>query len=92
MACIAPPPAAAEPAEGFVIQVFSTRDEGHAKKVVERLRQGGHEAFLSPVQVGSQTMYRVRIGPFDRRAAAENAATAITRDYKLETWVTAASN
>lgn len=94
-----PPPArattpatAAEPSTGFVIQVFSTKDEAQAKKVREQLTGGGYQAYLSPVKVGSQTMYRVRIGPYPDRPAAEASAGAVNRSFKLDTWVTAAGN
>lgn len=89
----APTPAptpAAEPTEGFVIQVFSTKEAAQAEKVRDQLASGGHRAFLSPVEVGTQTMYRVRIGPFGDRAAAESAARGVTKTYKLDTWITAA--
>ncbi len=89
----AAPPSAAPAGEELIIQVFSTRDEAQAKKVIANLRRGGHQAFLSPVDLGGQTRtYRVRIGPFTSRAAAEKVAAEIRKDYKLETWVTAASN
>ena len=90
-----PPPAAAPPAavaEGFVIQVLSTRDEARAKRVLGQLKQGGYPAFLSPVKVGSQVNHRVRIGPYPTRPPAENAAKEVNGKYKLDTWVTAASN
>ncbi len=93
----APPPptataAADAAAEGFVIQVLSTRDEARAKRVLGQLRQGGYPAFLSPVQVGTQVNHRVRIGPYSTRPPAEKAAREVNRKYKLDTWITAASN
>ncbi len=90
-----PPPAAsavASPQEGFVIQVLSTRDEARAKRVLNQLLQGGYPAFLSPVQVGSQVNHRVRIGPYPERPPAEKAGQAVNNKYKLDTWITAASN
>ncbi len=93
----APPPPAvvaspATPAEGFVIQVLSTREEAKANRILTQLSQGGYPAFLSPVEVGSQVQYRVRIGPYAERAAAEKAGQEVNRKYKLDTWITAASN
>lgn len=86
-----PPPAAAV-ADGFIIQVFSSRDEDQAEKVLARLKSGGYQAFLSPLDQGGITMYRVRIGPFARRPQAEKVGADIHQKYKLETWITAASN
>lgn len=97
----APPPAAAKPApasgptapsEGFIVQVFSSHDRVQAQKVLDQMQQGGYRAFVSPKHTGGQTMYRVRLGPYDQKPPAEAAASDVTRQYKLETWVTAASN
>lgn len=85
-----PPAAAAQ--EGFVIQVFSTRDEPQARKVLKRLKDGGFSAFMSPVQVDQQAMYRVRVGPFRERAEADEQAKKVRSKFRLDTWVTAASN
>ncbi len=78
--------------EGFVIQVFSTRDEAAAERVLKQLRQGGYPAFLSPVKVGAQVNHRVRIGPYTTRPPAKKAAEEVNGKYKLDTWITAASN
>lgn len=81
----------AEPRMGagqLVIQVFSTADVDQAESVRGRLVKGGHKAYLSPVQVGGRTMYRVRIGPFDSRDQAQKVAEQVRKGYKLDTWVT----
>jgi cell division septation protein DedD len=89
------PPAAAAPAPerrvaagGLVIQVFSSRDREQAERVVERLRNGGERPVLSPVEVGGQTMYRVRLGPFADRQEADRVAERVRRGFGLETWIT----
>jgi DedD protein len=71
-----------------VIQVLSSNDEGQAQQLVRRLKGGGHRAFISPVQVDGRTMYRVRVGPFAERTEAEQAATTLKREFKLDTWIT----
>jgi DedD protein len=82
-------PAAARPAGGGpVIQVFSSRDREQAERVIERLRNGGERPSLSPVEVGGQTMYRVRLGPFADRAEADRVAERVRRGFGLETWIT----
>jgi cell division septation protein DedD len=82
--------AAAAPAgtAGPVIQVFSSNDRDQAERIIERLRTGGERPFMSPVEVGGQTMYRVRLGPFADRAEAESVADRVRRAYRLETWIT----
>ena len=90
-ASAAPVPAAAEPAPALapgqvVIQVFSSRDEVQARRLATRLKAAGFSAFLSP----AGEMYRVRIGPFRDRGAAEADAARARRDFKVDTWITAA--
>ena len=88
---------AAEPAEAesdqaagpVVIQVFSSPDGEHARRIMERLRAGGYRAFLSPVNVAGSTMHRVRVGPYPDRGDAQTAAAEIKKSYKLDTWITA---
>jgi cell division septation protein DedD len=84
-----PSGAAASAAAGeVVIQVFSTADKEQADKVRDGLVQAGFTAFLSPIAKGGQTMYRVRIGPFLSRTAAEPVAEKVRRERKLDTWIT----
>lgn len=88
-----PEPETAPATGGFVIQVFSTKDEAQAKKVLGELKGAGFKAFLSPVKVSSSTMYRVRIGPFQQRSQADSTAAKVKEKFRrFETWVTAASN
>lgn len=87
-----PAPAAVEPTSGYVVQVFSSKDEGQAKKILGDLKGAGHKAYLSPVKVGAQTMFRVRVGPFAQRGPAEQAAAKVRSKFRLEPWVTAATN
>jgi DedD protein len=84
-----PSAAASSAAAGeVVIQVFSTADKEQADKVRDGLVHGGFTAFLSPIAKGGQTMYRVRIGPFSSRTAAEPVAEKVRKERKLDTWIT----
>jgi cell division septation protein DedD len=76
------------PLGSYVIQVFSSADEVQARRLLKQLNDGGFPAFLSPVEVGNQTMMRVRIGPYSELASAESVAERIRREFKLDTWVT----
>ncbi|HEV3457173.1 MAG TPA: SPOR domain-containing protein [Thermoanaerobaculia bacterium] len=71
-----------------VIQVFSTADKEQADKVRDGLVDAGFTAFLAPIAKGGQTMYRVRIGPFPSRSAAEAVAEKVRKERKLDTWIT----
>ena len=82
---------AAEPAVpkgSVVIQVFSSADQSQADRIRTRLAGGGYKAYLSPVEVGGHTMYRVRLGPFKSRDEAQKTAEKVRKGYKLDTWVT----
>jgi DedD protein len=85
-------PRAAAPASSgggqVVIQVFSSPEKDQAERIQKRLASGGQKAFLSPVDVGGRTMYRVRIGPFATRDAAQQVAEQVRKGYKLDTWIT----
>jgi cell division septation protein DedD len=95
----APPPAVKPPAPApvestpasageLVIQVFFSSDQQKAQSLVAQLANGGYPAYLSPVEVGGETMYRVRLGPYEQRADAEEAAGRVRRNFKLDTWIT----
>jgi DedD protein len=81
-------PASSSRAGKVVIQVFSSADKSQAERIRQRLVNGGHPAFLSPVEVGGSTMYRVRIGPYATRTDAQKVADQVRKGQKLDTWIT----
>lgn len=97
MAALASKPAAkparaeetpAIPKGSVVIQVFSSADKDQAERIRSQLAGGGYSAYLSPVEKGGHTMYRVRLGPFSSRDDAQKVAEKVRKGYKLDTWVT----
>ncbi|HEY4596901.1 MAG TPA: SPOR domain-containing protein, partial [Thermoanaerobaculia bacterium] len=76
------------PKGAYVIQVFSSADQTQAERIRGKLVGGGQKAYLSPIDRGGRTMYRVRIGPFKTRADAQGVADKVRKGYKLDTWVT----
>lgn len=76
------------PKGAYVIQVFSSPDQAQAERIRGKLVGGGQKAYLSPIDRGGRTMYRVRIGPFKTRADAQGVADKVRKGYKLDTWVT----
>lgn len=79
----------ATPSTGdLVIQVFVSGEEASAQETLGRLTRAGFRAFISPVVSENRTLYRVRVGPFERRAAAEAEAARIEDRLGLETWIT----
>ena len=73
---------------GVVIQVFSSEDKQQADQLRERLAGSGLTAFLSPISKNGHTLYRVRIGPFPSRSAAEPVAQRVGKDFSLYPWIT----
>jgi len=88
----APTPAAAKPAAvpgRIFVQVYSSTNASRAKEIVAQLKKGGFKVVLAETaKDGGQTNYRVRVGPYDTRAAADSAAGRLRREYRLDTWVT----
>ena len=77
--------AAAAPAGSLFIQVFSSKDEIQARRLAKKIRGTGLPAFLSP----AAGKFRVRIGPYQDRNAAQTAANRVRRDFRVDTWITA---
>ena len=68
------PPSASATTEAFVVQVASYGSEPDAKSRVEKLKsQGISNAFLETAAVSGKPTYRLRVGPFDSRSAAQAA-------------------
>jgi len=76
------------PKGSVVIQVFSSADRSQAETIRAKLAGGGYQAFLSPIERGGRTMYRVRVGPFASKSEAQKAADKMRSAYRLDTWVT----
>ena len=72
----------------YVIQVFSSADKSQADRIRAKLAGSGQKAYLSPIERGGRTMYRVRIGPFRSRGDAQTVADKVRKGYKMDTWVT----
>lgn len=80
-----PAPAGAQPpvmsttavptSKGWAIQLGSFSSRATAESLAKDFTASGRHAFVMPVKSGANTLYRVRIGPFGDRAAA-NAALA----------------
>ena len=83
----ASPPAPAAPAPvagGWVVQVGAFGQEANALALRDRLRQTGHAAFVERVVVDAKPVFRVRVGPFTERAAAEARLSDLARDSGLQ--------
>lgn len=72
----------------LVIQVLVSSEEAKAREILDRLTKNGFRAFLSPVTDGGRTLYRVRVGPFERKSDAEAVAERLRSSLHLDTWIT----
>jgi len=66
-----PPPTQGAPSGGWAVQVGAFGSADTARKLVQDLGGAGYRAFVSPVNRGGKTLYRVRVGPAGDRAGAE---------------------
>lgn len=90
----AAPPAGASAAPavgtdaGFWVQVVSLSSEREARARTARLVQRGYPAVVLPGPAAAKgTVYRVRVGPFERREDAARAAARLSAEEKTETWI-----
>lgn len=66
---------------GWLVQAGSYGSERNALKLQKTLEQHGYRVLISRYTAGKSTYYRVRVGPYTKRAAAEQAVPAINRIY-----------
>ena len=70
-----PPPASrsalAGKKAGFTIQVAALRDSAKAKMITERFRDKGYPAYCKASDIKGEKWFRVRMGPYPDRAAAD---------------------
>jgi DedD protein len=74
-------PVAAAPQGKWLVQAGSYGSEANAAKVAHSLEQHGYHASVSRFSKGGTTYYRVRVGPYADRAAAERAMAGVARSY-----------
>lgn len=61
----------------FTLQVASVREQAAAERIIKKLKQAGHAAYQTTSKPGSNgTWYRVRVGAYETRKAAEAALGA----------------
>lgn len=63
--------AAAPRESNFAVQVAASGDREDAEKIVKTLRSHGFPAFVAPPEKAGDKLYRVQVGPYPTREAAE---------------------
>ncbi len=74
-----PPRPAADPGDGWAVQVGSFSQQANATRLRARLEEDGFKAYLSRVVTDAGTMHRVRVGPVADRAAADELVEKLSR-------------
>jgi cell division protein FtsN len=81
-------PPVASGAGPWFVQVFVGRDRAAAEEVVRTLRGKGYPVRAEAVREGATTsLFKVRVGGFPTREAADAAADRLHRDGQPSTWV-----
>lgn len=84
------PATESEPLRGgsWVVQVFAGRDKVAADLLVRTLKEKGHPVHVDAKREGSGSLYRVQVGGFASREAADSAADRLRKDGLSGAWVT----
>lgn len=72
----AEPPKSAEPARtagAYSVQLAAFTDDKGANSLAARLKKDGHPAYIEPYETSRGRVWRVRVGPYPSREAAEAA-------------------
>ncbi|HEU4403383.1 MAG TPA: SPOR domain-containing protein [Candidatus Polarisedimenticolia bacterium] len=77
----------ADSAGAWIVQALATKDAGAAGRLRDRLAARGLPAVLSEGRAGRVPIYRVRLGPYRERAAAEAMARRLRSRLGLSPWI-----
>jgi cell division protein FtsN len=81
-----PAPMRGEPR--FTVQVGAFKARAQAEALRARLAERGQEASVGEVAAGGVTQYRVWVGTYATREAAQDAASRLGAERRLSTYVT----
>ncbi len=71
---------------GHAIQVGAFGDRNSAQELVETLRKASFSAYIVE-DTGGSARFKVRVGPFVEREAAEASADRLKKEHRLPTWI-----
>jgi DedD protein len=80
-------PAPAESDAGWAVQLGSFSNADNAERLAAELRGRGYKAFVSRFESAGQPRLRVRVGPEQDRARAEQLAARLRREGRQATVV-----
>jgi cell division septation protein DedD len=73
---------------GYRIQVTAADDVDEGRATVARLTSDGYPAYMTRATVGTSDVFRVRVGPFETLAAAEETASRLRAAGHTGAWIT----
>jgi DedD protein len=74
------PPAAAMQSAAWAVQLGAFSNRTKAEQLVEQLRERRYAAFMLEYRASGQVLYRVRVGPEQDRARAQQIAARLAKD------------
>jgi cell division septation protein DedD len=72
---------------GYRIQIAAANSLREGRLLIDRLAAAGYPGYILPATVGTTEVFRVRVGPFETREAAEGIAAQLRRDGFSGAWI-----
>jgi cell division septation protein DedD len=66
----------------YNIQIDAVMDRANAEQMASRLQKLGYHAFLVPTDIGGQTWWRIRVGPYNSQDEASAAEQELRVKYR----------
>ena len=83
------PAASSIPSTGYAIQVTTLRESAAAETMAQGLIEKGYPAFVVPPAPGAPvSVFRVRVGTYPDRAAAEQVLRRLEGEESFRPWIT----
>jgi septal ring-binding cell division protein DamX len=67
----------------YNIQIDAVMDRTNAQQMAAKLQRLGYRAYMVPTEIGDQTWYRVRVGPYDTQEEAAAAEQELRARYRM---------
>jgi hypothetical protein len=74
----------------YTIQVAAMSEAANARELMQALKRAGFDAYLIDPGVGTDSLYRVRVGKYDSRTSAQRAVSRLESQLGLKMWITRA--
>lgn len=72
---------------GYTVQVAGCEDRTYAEYLARKYTNRGYEPFITSVNVGGQTYYRVRIGKYQYLSEAKALKAELIDRYSINAWI-----